>query len=105
MNKSSPPDGTLFASNDDRIAGFPPLTKLLILGLMGGAPQNAELQERKRARNSALREAVVTEAGFEPATPSSGGWVTMSIQVPDYITVSKKLRPSGLPRSGEVSEE
>ena len=48
---------------------------------------------------------VAPRPGSEPATPSSGGWVTISIQVSDFPSLFTMLRPSAFPRSGEVSEE
>ena len=48
---------------------------------------------------------MVTQAGFEPATPSFGGWCSKPLQVVAFTELFEMLRPSGFPYRGEASEE
>jgi len=57
------------------------------------APRRQEAQERKGRPHSA---GVVTQAGFEPATPSSGGWVSKSPQPIDFTMLFLIVAPVGL---------
>ena len=69
VNQSAATVGTLLAAEDNRIADFPPLAKPL--DLVGERSRNStapETQERKQRPRSGE---VVTQAGFEPATPAS----------------------------------
>lgn len=51
------------------------------MNLVGGVLENGRLQKRKNARNvPAIRSGrMVTQAGFEPATPSFGGWCSIQL--------------------------